>query len=372
LACTMTLVTTHGGTVVNLLHLDDDKVRESLTQLCIRGDVEKVQAALEEDPEKALGMLCGKLDADGSTGLHLAAMSGHLRLTQELVARGCQVNATDSRSRTPLHVACSEGFAEVALELIMGGCDANLTDENQQTALHRAVLLSGPEVVSVLIEHGGADLTIADGTKSTPLILAAGHGRIEAMALLLGKDPSLARAANECGWTPLHLAAHGREMKKSSVKNTKFLPAVQMLLEAKAPLEATDEDKRTALHRAADTGNVETVGALLAAGADFNAADITRWTPMHFACQAGHVTVVKQLLDAKAPVQREEPVCLTPLALATMENQVKVAELLLKHGASPDLRAKGLASAATIARKDPEKHNDILALFELGFVSHAA
>mmetsp|Transcript_79500 Transcript_79500/g.246611 ORF Transcript_79500/g.246611 Transcript_79500/m.246611 type:complete len:369 (+) Transcript_79500:84-1190(+) len=367
----MTLVTTHGGAVVNLLHLDEEKVRESLLHLCVRADLEKLQAAFDEDPEKARDLLSGKLDVDGSTGLHIAATGGHLRLTQELVSRGCEVNTRDNRMTTPLHVACSEDHAEVALELIMGQCDVNALDGNQQTALHRAVLLSSPEVVSVLIEQGGADLKIADGTKSTPLLLAAGHGRIESMALLLGKEPGLVHAANECGWTALHLAAHGKEMKKSSVKNVKFLPAVKLLLEAQASLTAVDEDQRTALHRAADTGNAETVAALLAARADIEASDITRWTPLHFACQDGHVEVAKQLLAAKAPVQRAEPVSLTPLALATMEGQVKVAELLLKHGADPDLRAKGLASASMIARKDPEKYNDILALFELGFVKHA-
>jgi len=357
---------------VNLMHLDEDKVKESLAHLCLRGDIEKVVAVLEENPEKANDLLSGKLDADGSSGLHIAAMAGHLRLTQELISRGCQVNARDLRMQTPLHIACAEDHGELALELLVGGCEVNALDANQQTALHRAVLLGSPEVVSVLIEQGGADLKIPDGTQSTPLLLAAGHGRIESMALLLGKEPGLVHAANECGWTALHLAAHGKEMKKSSVKNVKFLPAVKMLLEAKAPIEAVDEDTRTALHRAADTGNAETAAALLEAGADVNAADITRWMPLHFAAQDGHVEVAKLLLKAKAPVQREEPVCLTPLALATMENQVKVAELLLKHGADPNLRGKGLASAAMIARKDPEKYNDILGLFELGFVSHAA
>lgn len=357
---------------MNFMHLDDDKVRESFMHLCFRGDVEKVLAAIDEVPEKAVGLLSGKLDSLGSSGLHIAAMEGHLRLTQELVARGCEINARDNRMQTPLHIACAEDHAELALELLVGGCDVNAIDEFKQTALHRAVLLGSPEVVRVLIEHGGADMTVADGTLSTPLLLAAGHGRTEAMALLLGKDPGLAQAANECGWTALHLAAQGKEMKKSSVKNVKFLPAVQLLIDAKAPIDATDEDTRTALHRAATTGNAETVGALIAAGADVNAADITRWTPMHFACQDGHLEVVKLLLNAKAPVQRPEPVCLTPLALATMENQVKVAELLLKNGADPDLRAKGLASAASIARKDREKYNDILSLFELGFVHHAA
>eukprot|EP00408_Alexandrium_pacificum_P046540 CAMPEP_0171251780 /NCGR_PEP_ID=MMETSP0790-20130122/50817_1 /TAXON_ID=2925 /ORGANISM="Alexandrium catenella, Strain OF101" /LENGTH=368 /DNA_ID=CAMNT_0011719491 /DNA_START=46 /DNA_END=1152 /DNA_ORIENTATION=+ len=368
----MTLVTTNDGAVMNLMHLDDNRIRESFSQLCLRGDVEKVLAALDEVPDKARDLLSSKLDSAGSSGLHFAASGGHLRLLHELIARGCEVNARDKRMQTPLHIACAEDHAELALELLVGGCDVNAADENQQTALHRAVLMDSTEVVRVLIEQGGADMTLADCTKSTPLHLAAGHGRTEAMALLLAKEPGLVHAANDSGWTALHLAAHGKEMKKSSVKNVKFLPAVKMLIEAKAPIDAVDEDTRTALHRAADTGNAETVRALLAANANIDASDITRWTPMHFACQDGHVEVVRLLLSAKAPVQRPEPTCLTPLALATMENQVKVAELLLKNGADPDLRAKGLASAASIARKDPEKYNDILSLFELGFVNHAA
>merc|ERR1740129_498711 len=157
---------------------------------------------------------------------------------------------------------------------------------------------------------------------------------------------------------------------KTSVKGAKFLPSVQLLLAARAPVDAVDEDSRTPLHRAADTGNSETASALLGARADVAAADISRWTPLHFACQDGHVEVAKILLNATAEVQREHPVSLTPLALATMENQVRMAELLMKHKADPNLRAEGLASAAMVARKDRKKYNDILSLFELGFVHH--
>jgi len=62
--------------------------------------------------------------------------------------------------------------------------------------------------------------------------------------------------------------------------------------------------------------------------------------------------------------------CLTPLSVATMENQIKMAELLMKYGADQNLRAKGLASPIMIARKDPYKYEELLSLFELGFIQH--
>jgi len=367
----MALAVPAAGGSMSLALLDDPQLRENLVHLCLRGDTQKVLAVFEELPEKAKALLSAPMDADGNSGLHLVAMHGHLRLLQELISRGCETNAKNTRLQTPLHVATCEDRAELVLELLIAKCEVDAEDDRQQTALHNASILGELEVMRVLLEHGGANPALGESTRSTPLLLTAHHGRVDQMELLLSKDPGLVNAANENGWTALHLAAHGQEKKKSSLKGAKFLPAVKLLLEAKAAVDAVDEDSRTALHRAADTGNCETVSALLAAGANIMAEDISRWTPLHFACQDGHVGVARTLLQAKAAVQREHITCLTPLALATMENQVKVAELLVSHKADPNLRAKGLASAAMVARKDPEKYNDILSLFELGFVHHA-
>eukprot|EP00971_Amphidinium_carterae_P222128 4409277-Amphidinium_carterae.1 len=44
------------------------------------------------------------------------------------------------------------------------------------------------------------------------------------------KDAALAVTENDCGWTPLHLAAHGREMKSStSMKPAKFSSIVRFM-----------------------------------------------------------------------------------------------------------------------------------------------
>lgn len=361
----------HLETMANILHLDEDEVRKNLAQLCHRGETETILAVFAEAPEQIRTIVSGHMDAHGNSGLHLAVLMGNLRLLQELAAQGCFINARDTAMQTPLHIASSEDHPELVLELLLAGADVNAKDKMRQTPLHHAALRSGIEVTMVLLEQGGADPGALDITQSSPLHVAAGHGRIEQMSVLLARDPSLVHLHNDCGWTALHLAAHGLEKKKTSTANVKFLPAVKLLLDAKAPVDARDEDTRTPLHRAIDTGNCETARVLITAGADVSAMDITRWTPLHHACKAGHLEAAKLLLEARAAVQKEEPVCLTPLALATLENQVKIAELLVQHNADPNLRAKGLASAAMIARKEPAKYDDILSLFELGFVNHA-
>lgn len=356
--------------------VDEERLRQNFDHLCIRGNVAQIQELLEALPEQAVAVAsAGKIDIkqnpEGRSGLHFAALGGHLRLAQMLLQRKCPPDSRDVNQLTPLHIACMEDHAEIALELLVAKADADALDVNQQSALHKAMLLRTPTVLSVLLNHGHANLALCDSTNSSAISIAAGHGSVEHLACLLERDPSLALTANESGWTPLHLAAHGREMRRNSMsKPAKFGTVVKLLLEARAAVDATDDVTKTALHRAAHTGNAETAAELVKGGADVMAGDITRWTPLHYACQDGHLAVATLLLNARAAVQRESPVCLTPLALATMENQIKIAELLVKHGADPHLRAKGLASAFMIARKDPNQYDDILALFELGFVNH--
>lgn len=348
--------------------VDERKLRESLARLCLRGDTDHVLALMEELPQRGTA----PLDPDGNTALHHAVRSGHLRLTQELLGRGAEVNARDLKQWTPLHVACLEEHADLAAELLAAKADPNAGDEVQQTPMHLTMKGTNVELLRVLIELGRADPALADLSKTTPLLLAAEYGKFELLDFLLSKDPGLASQQNESGWTALHLAAHGREMRRNSMKPAKFGSSVKILLQAKAAVDKVDDDEKTALHRAAATGNSETTIALLEGGANVMAADNCRWTPLHYACHEGHLEVARHLIERGAQVQRDPPPCLTPLAVATMENQVKIAELLMKHQADPNLRGKGLASPMMIARKEPEKHGDLLALFELGLTTSAS
>lgn len=356
-----------GRNMAPALDPEEDRVREELRRLCIVGSNPSACDLLDVVP---LEQVQGPLDSEGNTALHLAVRSGHLKLTQELIQRGFQVNSPDGGLRTPLHVASMEDASDVVFELICGKADVNMADQNQQTALHKAVQGNSLEVLRVLVERGEPQLSAVDVHSNTALLVAAEFGKISFVEYLLSKDPSLALASNKDGWTALHLCAHGREMRRNSLKPGKFDTCAKLLLEAKANVDAFDEDRKTPLHRASQTGDRETIQVLLKYGADVVAEDNCRWTPLHYAAQDGHLIVAKTLLDAKAEVQRQNPSCLAPLAVATVENQIKMAELLMSYGADHGLRGKGLASPIMIARKEPNKYSEMLALFELGFISH--
>jgi len=359
-----------------LRSVQTDDVRQLLGEIghrCERGDIGAALQVLNIYPEHVNTVL----DREGNSALHHAVRGGHLALCRELLTRGAEVNASDRRQRTPLHVASEEEHADLALELLFAKADVNVVDGNQQTALHQAVKGSSVEVLKVLVEHGGADMTLKDGSLTTPLMIASGAGKADLAFYLLSQDRSLANAEDCNSWTSLHLAAHGREMRKDrkaahGQKLGKFGQTVGHLLEAGAYADCLDMDRKTPLHRAACTGNSETAGELMRRGANVNAQDNCRWTPLHYACQEGHLQCAKLLLDAKAEVQRADAPCLVPLAVATMENQVKIAELLMSYNADPNLRSKGLASPMMIARKDPKQYTEVLALFELGWINHAS
>eukprot|EP00928_Gymnodinium_smaydae_P030689 TRINITY_DN22750_c0_g1_i2.p1 TRINITY_DN22750_c0_g1~~TRINITY_DN22750_c0_g1_i2.p1 ORF type:complete len:226 (-),score=54.08 TRINITY_DN22750_c0_g1_i2:87-764(-) len=223
---------------------------------------------------------------------------------------------------------------------------------------------------------------IAHGLHSVTVLTISAQGfavhddlddlRFSVVELLVSRTPELVHAANQHGWTALHLAAHGREMRKRTLQECrqgKFATAVRRMLEAKAEADVVDEDKKTPLHRAATTGNHETALALIEAGATVNFEDNCRWTPLHYACQEGHLECARLLLERRAALESQS--CISPLTVATMEVQVRIAELLLKHRADPHFRCKGSASPMMIARKDKEKCNEILALFELGWIAHS-
>ncbi len=111
---------------------------------------------------------------DGWTALHLAAFFGRLGATTRLLESGASLAAVSRNplANTPLHAAVAGGHSEVALFLIARGADVNATDSGKHTPLHIAAEAGYLPVVEALLARG-ADAHVVDAEDKTPLSRAA-------------------------------------------------------------------------------------------------------------------------------------------------------------------------------------------------------
>ena len=127
--------------------------------------------------------------------------------------------------------------------------------------------------------------------------------------------------------------------------------AVRSLLEEGADPNAAQGDGLTALHVAAQEGNVEIAEILVGAGA--RVAAVTRigsFTPLHLAVEGGHIAVAQALLSAGAdPAAVAMPTGATPLHLAAKApNGEGAIRALLEKGAPIDAREASLGQTALL------------------------
>ena len=167
----------------------------------------------------------------------------------------------------------------------------------------------------------------------SPVADAARSGDLDEVRLLLrgGADVN---AAQGDGMSALHWAAERGDMA-----------LMEVLLYAGAELEASTRiGHYRPLHIAARNGNVEVVIRLIEAGADINSVtDPSGSTPLHLAALSGNGSVVRELVNAGAEIDsREAEWQQTPLIFAASWNRLETVVTLLELGADPNLAAKSM------------------------------
>ena len=187
----------------------------------------------------------------------------------------------------------------------------------------------------------------------SPVADAAMRGDIEAVRALL-TDGADVNASQGDGMTALHWAA-----ERGNVAMGK------MLIYAGANLKATTRlGDYTPLHMAAKAGHAEVAGALLEAGSDANATTTTGGaTPLHFAAASGSANTVAVLLDYYADVDaRETQWGQTPLMFAAAYNRVEALKTLLQRGADAAITATvvDVAAREESDRADQQRRSRLL------------
>jgi ankyrin repeat protein len=112
----------------------------------------------------------------------LPIQNNHKEIVELLIAKGAEVNVTDSRGRTPAHWAANRQRAQI-LRLL-----ANTTGKHGWTPLHWAAR-HGKRAMAELLLSNGARVDIKDDEGQTPLDIAIkymddDHRRIYIVELL--------------------------------------------------------------------------------------------------------------------------------------------------------------------------------------------
>ncbi|XP_067824372.1 ankycorbin [Heptranchias perlo] len=225
---------------------DWSKYDEKLLQAVDGSDPEKVASLLNKRT-----LLTTKLDTEGRSAYHLAAMKGHVDCLEVILAHGVDVTALDGSGLNALHLAAKYGHHQCVKRLLQEKCPVNAVDSYGRIALHHAATSGNFSCVQTLCNFKGP-LNVRDDDGCTPLILAAQMSNYEMCRCLIvrGED-----------------------------------------------VNSRDKQGRTALMLACENDSVETVDVLVRSGANISLVDALGHDAIHYSMVTGNSDIL-QLLHA--------------------------------------------------------------------------
>ncbi|XP_063066186.1 ankycorbin isoform X2 [Engraulis encrasicolus] len=245
---------------------------------------ERLLSAVEHgEPDKVASLLAKKgasavkLDAEGKSALHVAAMKGQAECLAVILAHGADVAVIDASGSTALHLAAKNNHQDCAKKLIQSKSALDACDGSGKTALHQAAMCGNTAIVQLLCEHR-SPVNIQDAEGSTPLLLSARHAHVDVCRSLVqwGADVN---ARDKNGRTAVMLATE-----------SSCVGAVQMLLQQRGiNLRLADSLGHDVLHYAKLSGSQE-LRTILNAALQRQQADTDKKTPQKTPQSAGVVS----------------------------------------------------------------------------------
>ncbi len=248
---------------------------------------------------------------------------------------------------------------EVARLLSSGNLDVSAVCDDKETPLHRAAAFGLTHWAKRLCEFKSIKIDAAAFQQRTPLLYAAGGGRLDMVRLLIEHGASV-NTARDDGTTPLYLAAalgyldmvrlliiQGASVKAVRQDGaTPFFAAIEsghldiahLLLLHGASIDAVATKGVSPLQYAIERNQLTAARFLLAHGANANSSVLSgNTTLLHKAAKLGYEDAVMLLLEYKAEINARLPNGATPLVTAAKSGHLTVVKRLLDAGANPTL-----------------------------------
>lgn len=239
---------------------------------------------------------------------------------KNLLEAGCNVNIKDGKGQFPLYYAIRYNMHWLFDLLLEHGAHVNMHNEYNETPLYIATYYQRIYFIKKLLQRG-AKPNIGNKMNETPLMLAASLGNKKIVSLLLknGAHVSIKKLMNK------------RTALFNSVKNNHFAIVTLLLNYGADPNECVIDNYRQLtpiIQIAAQNGSNAIIEALLNAGADSNQKNSKGLTALMKAVQAKQIDTVELLLEYGANKSIEDVFGNTALDYAVEQNNQAIIELL--------------------------------------------
>lgn len=294
------------------------------------------KAATQEELELVKVIIDARVgvDAPGTTGktaLYWALHNNNVGLARLLIENNASIDQPLYEGTTPLWHAAAKGQTEMLAMLLekialLPEKDRNAKingtgfTENFLAPIHGAVSNGHLSAMRLLID-AKADINKQCAKGKTPLSMAFGYGRNEAVKFLLEKRAEIRPSIDGC---LIAAATQGN------------LELMQILIREKAGVNALYKGA-TPLRMAAEHGHVQAIELLVTERASIHARDINNDTFLHVAVEYGQVGVVSYLLSQKAEIDSLGHKGSTALCSAAEHGHTALVKMLLEHRATVDI-----------------------------------